>query len=188
MMNRRINHWLARLSLKATKYSGTSWAFGIAAGSIVVWAMTGPIFGFSNTWQLVINTGTTIVTFLMVFLIQRAQNKEDEAVQLKLNELVAAVKGASNRLIDLESWTEEELASLHKHYHELARLARADKDTHRSLSVDNAEKRHRVKKDSKPGPLQKAKSAKRKQPLGETAGSSSRPFDGLPVPDKLAGG
>jgi low affinity Fe/Cu permease len=145
-MSSRINTSLERLSGKATKYSGTSWAFAIATGVILLWLITGPLFGFSDTWQLVINTGTTIVTFLMVFLIQRAQNKENEAVQLKLNELVAAVKGASNRLIDLEEWNEEELNELHKHYRHLAYLSRMDKDLHRSLSVDAAEKRHHAKK------------------------------------------
>jgi low affinity Fe/Cu permease len=145
-MSTRINRWLERLSESATRYSGSSWAFGAAAGVILVWAVTGPIFGFSDTWQLVINTGTTIITFLMVFLIQRAQNKENAAIQLKLNELVAAVNGSSNRLIDLEDWTEEELEELHEHYKRLAYLAKTDKNPHRSLSVDDAEKRHDLKK------------------------------------------
>jgi low affinity Fe/Cu permease len=145
-MHTRINKFLERLSSKATRYTGSSWAFAIAAGLIVLWLATGPLFGFSDTWQLVINTGTTIVTFLMVFLIQRAQNKENEAVHLKLNELVAALRGASNRLIDLEEWGEEELDDLHKHYRRLAYLSRTDKDLHRSLSVDTAEERHRAKK------------------------------------------
>src|SRR5262245_27040896 len=145
-MSSRINTSLERLSGKATKYSGSSLAFAIATGVVLLWLITGPLFGFSDTWQLVINTGTTIVTFLMVFLIQRAQNKENEAVQLKLNELVAAVKGASNRLIDLEEWNEEELNELHQHYRRLAYLSRMDRDLHRSLSVDAAEKRHHAKK------------------------------------------
>jgi low affinity Fe/Cu permease len=117
----------------------------VAAAVIVVWLLTGPAFHFSDTWQLIINTGTTIVTFLMVFLIQRTQNKETAAIQLKLNELVAAVKGASNRLIDLEDWTEDELKNLHEHYQRLAELAREERDTHRSLSVDSAVERHRRK-------------------------------------------
>jgi low affinity Fe/Cu permease len=145
-MATRINRSLERLSTKATKYTGTSWAFAIAAACIAVWLAMGPVFGFSDTWQLVINTATTIVTFLMVFLIQRTQNKENEAVHLKLNELIAAVRGASNRLIDLEEWTEEELDDLQKHYRRLAYLARTDKDLHRSLSVDAAEERHHFKK------------------------------------------
>jgi low affinity Fe/Cu permease len=141
----RINRWLEIISEMATLYAGSSWAFAAALFVIVVWVVTGPAFGFSDTWQLVVNTGTTIVTFLMVFLIQRTQNKETRAIQLKLNELVAAVKGASNRLIDLEDWTEEELIDLHKHYRRLAELAREDKNTRRSLSVETAEPRHRLK-------------------------------------------
>lgn len=120
-------------------------AFMAAVLVVAVWALTGPLFGFSDTWQLVINTGTTIITFLMVFLIQRTQNKETQAIQLKLNELVAALKGASNRLIDLEDWTEEELTNLHQHYRRLAELAGESQDTRRSLSVDSAEARHKSK-------------------------------------------
>ena len=138
--------WLESFSEKATKQAGSSWSFAVAVAVVVVWLLSGPVFGFSDTWQLVINTGTTIVTFLMVFLIQRTQNKETEAIHLKLNELVAAMQGASNRLIDLEDWSEEELVNLHKHYRRLAQLAREDKDPHRSLSVDDAEHRHRQKR------------------------------------------
>ena len=148
-MANRINRWLERVSEKATKSTGTSWAFAAAVGVVVGWLVTGPVFKFSDTWQLVINTGTTIVTFLMVFLIQRTQNKETQAIQLKLNELVAALNGASNRLIDLEDWTEEELVNLHRHYRRLAELARTDKDSRRSLSVETAEDRHRSKHYSK---------------------------------------
>jgi low affinity Fe/Cu permease len=136
---------LERVAEKATKQSGSSLAFAFAVAVVVLWIATGPIFKFSDTWQLVINTGTTIVTFLMVFLIQRTQNKETQAIQLKLNELVAALKGASNRLIDLEDWTEEELKNLHEHYRRLGELASQDRDQHRSLSVDEAEARHRLK-------------------------------------------
>jgi len=141
----RLNRFLERVAEKATKQSGSSLAFAIAVAVVILWIATGPIFKFSDTWQLVINTGTTIVTFLMVFLIQRTQNKETEAIQLKLNELVAALKGASNRLIDLEDWTEEELKTLHEHYRHLGKLALEDRDQHRSLSVDAAEARHRLK-------------------------------------------
>src|ERR1051325_2332377 len=94
--------FLERASRWATRWAGSSAAFGIAVGTIVVWGVTGPLFGFSDTWQLVINTGTTIVTFLMVFLIQRSQNKDSQALHLKLNEIVAALEGASNRLINVE--------------------------------------------------------------------------------------
>ena len=91
---------LEKLSQSATRWSGGSAAFAVAFGVVLLWLVTGPLFHFSDTWQLVINTGTTIVTFLMVFLIQRAQNKESRAMQLKLNELVAALQGASNRLVN----------------------------------------------------------------------------------------
>src|SRR6476469_123728 len=104
----RNEGFFERLARLATQATGTSWAFAIAAAIILIWGSTGPLFGFSDTWQLVINTGTTIVTFLMVFLIQRAQNKESKAIQLKLNEIVAAVHGASNRLISAEDLSEEE--------------------------------------------------------------------------------
>ena len=114
---------LEDLSLRATGWAGSSWAFGIACFVILAWGVTGPIFHYSDTWQLVINTGTTIVTFLMVFLIQRAQNKESTAVQLKLNEIVAAVQGASNRLIDVENLSEDEIATLQKHFSRISERA-----------------------------------------------------------------
>ena len=125
-----------------TRWTGSSSAFATAAGIVVLWAATGPLFGFSNTWQLVINTGTTIVTFLMVFLIQRAQNKDALAVHVKLNELVAALEGASNRLIDVEGLSEQELAIIGKYYKELARLASRDTDLTKSHSIEEAEKQH----------------------------------------------
>ena len=114
-----------------TKLAGSTGAFAMALGVIVVWALLGPLFRFSDTWQLVINTGTTIITFLMVFLIQRSQNKDSLAIHLKLNELVAAVQGASNRLVDVESLSEKELETLHRHYGELATLARKRRRCHR---------------------------------------------------------
>src|SRR5262245_60806115 len=112
---------------------------------VVIWALLGPVFGYSNTWQLVINTGTTIVTFLMVFLIQRSQNKDALAIHLKLNEIVAAINGASNRLIDVEAFSEEELRMLHRYYRELAELARKESDVSRSHSIEEARSRHRLK-------------------------------------------
>jgi low affinity Fe/Cu permease len=137
---------LEQVSQVATHAAGSSWAFVVAAGVVLAWLITGPLFGYSNGWQLVINTGTTIVTFLMVFLIQRSQNKESLAVQLKLNELVAAIQGASNRLIDVEDVSERELAALHAHFQRLARMARDDGDLTGSHSVEEAERRHRRKK------------------------------------------
>ena len=104
---------LQGLAHRATEWTSGSWAFGIALASILVWGMTGPLFGFADTWQLVINTGTTIITFLMVFLIQRSQNKDSRAVHLKLNEVLAALQGASNQLINVEDLTEAEIRLLH---------------------------------------------------------------------------
>jgi low affinity Fe/Cu permease len=133
------------LAVAVTRWTGSSWGFGMALATIVVWAVTGPLFHWSDTWQLVINTGTTIVTFLMVFLIQRTQNKDGLAIHLKLNELVAAVQGASNRLIDVESLSEEELKTLHVHYQRLVDMARRDVNIAASHSVEEAEDRHQAK-------------------------------------------
>ena len=127
---------LERLSHVVTAWSGSSWAFALAAAVIIVWLITGPLFHFSDTWQLVINTGTTIVTFLMVFLIQRSQNKESLAIQLKLNEIVAAIPGASNRLIDIEALNEAELMKLHQFYGRLAELAKHEADLLKSHSIE----------------------------------------------------
>jgi low affinity Fe/Cu permease len=136
---------LERLSLRATEWAGSSPAFAVAFGVILVWALTGPVFHYSDTWQLVINTGTTIVTFLMVFLIQRAQNKESRAIHLKLNEIVAALEGASNRLVGVEDLTESELEVLRLHYAQLSKMAEADASITRSHSVEEAERRHERK-------------------------------------------
>jgi low affinity Fe/Cu permease len=96
---------------------GNMWAFFIATGVVVVWGVSGPIFGFSDTWQLVINTGTTIVTFLMVFLIQNTQNRDSRAIHLKLDELLKATSAARKQMIDLENCTDEELESLERQFH-----------------------------------------------------------------------
>lgn len=138
-------HLLERFSLLATEWTGSSWAFALAVGLILGWIATGPIFGFSDTWQLVINTGTTIVTFLMVFLIQRAQNKEARAIHLKLNELVASSQRASNRLIDAENLSESELLLLHRYYRELVALAKRDAVLTKSHTVEEAEALHGTK-------------------------------------------
>ena len=123
----------------AVSVTGSSPAFLIAFGIVVVWAVSGPLFQFSETWQLVINTGTTIITFLMVFLIQKTQNKDSKAIHLKLNELIAANGGCSNRMVDLEDLTEAELDQLHKFYARLSQLAKKDGDIHTSHSIDAAE-------------------------------------------------
>ncbi len=142
----QIGRRLEQVSQWATHWTGSSWAFALAVFVIVTWLITGPLFDFSNTWQLVINTGTTIVTFLMVFLIQRAQNKDALAIQLKLNEIVASLQGASNRLIDIEDLSERELETLHRHYQQLAVLSKREHDLFSSHSVDEAERRHHKKK------------------------------------------
>ena len=136
---------LERLSYQATKATGTSLAFMLALTVVIVWLVTGPLFNFSDTWQLVINTGTTIVTFLMVFLIQRAQNKDALAIHLKLNEIVAALEGASNRLIDVEDLSEAEIAALHKYYRRLIELARTDDNLTATHSIEEAASRHGTK-------------------------------------------
>ena len=134
-----------RLALAITQVVGSAKAFAVALGIIVAWALTGPFFGFSDTWQLVINTGTTIVTFLMVFLIQQSQNKDSLAIQLKLNELVAALDGASNRLIDVENLSAHDLQVLQAHYRRLATMAQESANIGESHSIDEAERRHRHK-------------------------------------------
>ena len=141
-MNKNI---FERISQRITYFTGSTTAFMIAFLIIIGWLATGPIFRFSDTWQLIINTGTTIVTFLMVFLIQRAQNKDALCVQLKLNELVAAVKGASNRLIDIEDMSEKDLQILHEHYKKLAEMAKKFRDLKKSHSIEEAEARHKAK-------------------------------------------
>lgn len=130
---------------KATKAAGTHTAFFLAILVIVVWALTGPIFHFSDTWQLVINTGTTIITFLMVFIIQQSQNKDSLAIQLKLNELIAANEKASNRLIVVEDLTQEELETLKNFYIKLAELAKQENDLRKSHSVEDAGEIHASK-------------------------------------------
>lgn len=136
---------LERFSRVATEATGSSAAFGLAVLVIVAWGATGPLFHYSDTWQLVINTGTTIVTFLMVFLIQRSQNKDSRAIHLKLNELVAALGGASNRLIDAEGLTEADLDILHAHYRQLADLTKNELSLTKSHSIEEAARRHALK-------------------------------------------
>ncbi|HEX6718483.1 MAG TPA: low affinity iron permease family protein [Pyrinomonadaceae bacterium] len=141
---------LEKFSHRVTRATGTSIAFVTALAVIIVWGITGPIFHFSDTWQLVINTGTTIVTFLMVFLIQRAQNKDALAIHLKLNEIVAALEGASNRLIDVEDLSEPEIDALHNYYKRLIELARADDNLTTTHSIEEAATRHGTKYKKKP--------------------------------------
>jgi low affinity Fe/Cu permease len=139
------------MSSAVTRWTGSTQAFAVALLVIAVWAAVGSLFHYSDTWQLVINTGTTIVTFLMVFLIQRSQNKDSLAIHLKLNEIVAAMQGSSNRLIDVEALSEQELATLHRYYGELAKLARKDSDVTDSHSVEEARELHTTKLSARRG-------------------------------------
>jgi low affinity Fe/Cu permease len=143
---------LERFARRATEWAGSSTAFALAVLTIIVWGIAGKLFGFSDTWQLVINTGTTIVTFLMVFLIQRSQNKDSHAVHLKLNELVAAVHGASNRLINVEDLSEQEVELLRRHYGQLVELAKREEDLTASHSIEEASHRHRAKRERRATP------------------------------------
>ncbi|WP_443939678.1 low affinity iron permease family protein [Pedobacter sp. MW01-1-1] len=143
--DQKKNKLFERFANAATKFTGSSPAFLMAVAVVVIWAVTGPIFDYSETWQLVINTGTTIITFLMVFLIQKAQNKDGKAIQLKLNELIAANEKSSNRMIDLEDLTEDELDQLHTFYATLAKLAKKESDIHCSHSIDSANENSKEK-------------------------------------------
>src|SRR4051794_25410023 len=137
---------LEKVARKVTDWTGSTSASAISVSIVLVWLLTGPLFHYSDTWQLVINTGTTIVTFLMVFLIQRSQNKDSLALHLKLNEIVAAMNGASNRLVDVESLSEDDLGHLHRYYHELAALCRKESDLRISHSVEEARQAHSRKR------------------------------------------
>jgi low affinity Fe/Cu permease len=137
-----FSRFFNRFSTAVTTATGSPAAFIIAGLVIVIWALSGPFFKFSDTWQLVINTGTTIITFLMVFIIQQTQNKDTLALQLKLNELIACDKRASNRLIEIEDLTPEELMVLKRFYVELAQLSKKESNLHSSHSIDEAMELH----------------------------------------------
>jgi low affinity Fe/Cu permease len=139
--SRKRESWVVgifdRFASHVTRFAGSPIAFGVAVAVVVIWSLAGPVFGFSETWQLVINTGTTIVTFLMVFLLQQSQNKDSQAVHLKLNELLASSRQASNRMICVEDLTEEELQRVKQLYAALASRAHetgGDKESH---SIDD---------------------------------------------------
>lgn len=140
VINKAVNQWTEKLqdtvywntrfdrfARSWSRLTGKPLAFNIAILIILSWIITGPLFGFSDTWQLIINTATTIVTFLMVFLIQHTQNRDTDALQVKLDELIRAIEGANNELLDLEEMEEEELTLLRKQYVELARISRQRK-------------------------------------------------------------
>jgi low affinity Fe/Cu permease len=140
-------NFFERFASKVTEITGSSIAFSIALFCIIAWAISGPLFDFSETWQLVINTGTTIVTFLMVFLIQKSQNKDSLAIQLKLNELVAAHEFASNRLVNVENMTDEELQVIKKYYVKLSEFTMQEESLQQSHSIDEAQQNHQLKKE-----------------------------------------
>ncbi|UFH53950.1 low affinity iron permease family protein [Spirosoma sp. KNUC1025] len=135
-------NFFERFASRATYATGSSTAFLLALLTIIIWVVTGPIFHYSDTWQLVINTGTTIITFLMVFLIQKSQNKDSLALQIKLNELIAVNSKASNRLLNVEDLTEEELRALHRFFGKLAERAKTEASLSESHSVEEAEDIH----------------------------------------------
>jgi low affinity Fe/Cu permease len=140
-----ISLFFDRFSSTITKLTGKPGAFILACIIIILWAVTGPIFDYSDTWQLVINTGTTIITFLMVFVIQQSQNKDTIALQIKLNELIASSPDASNRLIDVEDLTPEELETLKKFYVRLSQLAKKESDIKATHSIEEAAGKHAAK-------------------------------------------
>ena len=121
--------WFSRFSNSCSMMVGSRWSFSLALLVVLVWALTGPYYRYSDTWQLVINTGTTIVTFVMVFLIQHTQNRDAKAVNLKLNEIILALKRAKNELIDAEKLSDEELEELEKKYAHLRTLAERRRQT-----------------------------------------------------------
>jgi len=117
-----LNEVFRKFAQRTSEWTGSAWAFVLAVMIILIWAVTGPMFGFSDTWQLVINTGTTIVTFLMVFLIQNTQNRDAKAMHLKLDELLRGVEGARTGMVDLEHWTDEELERLQAQFQRIRKL------------------------------------------------------------------
>jgi low affinity Fe/Cu permease len=139
------NSGFERFASAVCKATGSTPAFISAFFIVLIWGISGPFFDYSETWQLVINTGTTIITFLMVFLIQKAQNKDSLAIQLKLNELVASNEFSSNRLVDIESMTEEEMEAVQKYYRKLSELTKKEESLHSSHSLDEAREQHERK-------------------------------------------
>lgn len=129
---KRKASWFSRFAQRTSQLTGTPLAFGLAVATILIWLISGPLFGFSDTWQLIINTGTTIITFLMVFLIQSTQNRDSEALQLKLDELIRAMAGAHNSLLNLEELESDELDKIREQYSRLAEEARQQMDANDS--------------------------------------------------------
>lgn len=147
-MKKSFSVTFEKFSSTVTQATGSSWAFLIALSTVIIWIVTGPLFAFSDTWQLVINTGTTVITFLMVFLIQKSQNKDALATQIKLNELIATHAQASNRILNVEDLSEDELRALHKFFGRLADEAKKDSTLTDSHSMEVAEELHLQKLES----------------------------------------
>jgi len=142
LKNKKLKRIFTDFSKIFTRATGSPFATIGAILVIIIWGVTGPLFGFSDTWQLVINTSTTIITFLMVFIIQQSQNRDSMALQLKLNELIAANENASNRLVDIEDLTEEELDVLKNYFVKLAQQIKKERSLHTTHSIDEAEQKH----------------------------------------------
>ena len=157
---RRKFEYFDRFADRANRVFGSSLAFAAAGGAVLAWLAAGPLFGFGEAWQLTINTATTIVTFLMVFLIQHSQNKQTEAMHLKLNELIASHMEASNRLISVEDLSESELQTLHRFYQRLGRLAEHNRGVKETHSLDEAKQKSE----------RKHRSPKGRHPVGERGG------------------
>jgi low affinity Fe/Cu permease len=141
------SHWAENMAGAVTRASGSTAAIVIAGLTVLAWAICGPIFHYSENWQLIINTGTTIITFLMVFLIQKSQNKESLAIQIKLNELIAAHEFASNRIVDIENIPEEDLKIIQKYYQQLGELTKKEESLQKSHSIEEANELSLLKKD-----------------------------------------
>ena len=158
-MQRRKHRGLERLAEAVTGWTGGNGGFATAAATVIVWALLGPVFKFSDTWQLVINTGTTIVTFLMVFLIQNTQNRETAAMQVKLDEIIYAIRGAQNRMIGIEHLTDKELEALVAEAERRAATPAAQRTDKLFQKAAPARKsRSKAKSPSRPGPRKPAAS------------------------------
>ncbi len=137
MAHKDRSTWFETFASKATKATGSSWAFVVACLLVLIWILTGPLFHYSDVWQIVITKATTIVTFLMVFLIQKTQNKDSISIQIKLNELVAANENASNRIISIEDLSEHELVRLNDYYTRLAEITKKEKNLKTTHSIED---------------------------------------------------
>ncbi|MFT3936250.1 MAG: low affinity iron permease family protein [Chitinophagaceae bacterium] len=159
-----------KFAAQTTKLTGSTGAFMCAFILVLIWGATGPVFHYSETWQLVINTGTTIITFLMVFLIQKSQNKDSLAIQLKLNELIAAHEFASNRLVDIENIPEEDLKVIQRYYKHLSKITKSEESLQQSHSIDEAKEMSERKK----GTEQRITANLHKKPSRQKTGSNAK--------------